>query len=156
MNSAQKKGPTLDQLVKGFTLIELLVVIAIVGVLAAVVLLAINPARRLNQARDAGRKSDIAQIATAAQAFFTSNEGSYAVSIAAMVTSQDLKTEPRQPGGGAYSYTVIPTGCAPGTATPCAEVAVFATLQAPIVAGTPVWCFRSATGRAEEAASCAP
>lgn len=57
----------------GFTLIELLVVISILGVLAAVVLVAINPAVRLASARDAQRKTDLAQIATALESFYTMN-----------------------------------------------------------------------------------
>lgn len=50
---------------KGFTLIELLIVIAILGILAAAVLVAINPAKRLRQARDAKRKQDINAITNA-------------------------------------------------------------------------------------------
>ncbi len=142
---------------KGFTLIELLVVIAIVGVLAAVVLIAINPARRLAQARDAGRKSDISQIATAITAFYTSNaNGSYPNALTDIVP-QDLKTLPTQPNGAAYSYTVIPPTCDEAVSgSACTEAAVFATLEAPDVTGTPVWCYRTATGKAAAAASCAP
>lgn len=79
---------------KGFTLIELLVVIAIVGVLAAVVLIAINPAKRLAQARDSGRKSDIGQIATGAQAYFTT-QGRYPTALTELTGSGDLKTIPK-------------------------------------------------------------
>lgn len=62
---------------KSFTLIELLIVIAILGVLAAAVLVAINPAKRTSQARDAKRKSDIAQVATALETYSIANGGSY-------------------------------------------------------------------------------
>ena len=54
-----------------FTLIELLVVIAILGILAAAVLVAINPGKRLAQARDAQRKQDINAIANALIGYYT-------------------------------------------------------------------------------------
>lgn len=63
---------------KGFTLIELLVVIAIIGILAAVVLVAINPAQRIAEANDSKTKSNVGQVATALEACYTANAGSYA------------------------------------------------------------------------------
>ncbi len=87
---------------QGFTLIELLVVIAIIGVLAGVVMVAINPATRMAEARDSGIKSDIGQIATAMEAYYTRNE-TYPATVGALVTSDDLKSEPLDPDGNSYS-----------------------------------------------------
>ncbi len=62
---------------KGFTLIELLVVVAIIGILSSVVLASLNSARK--KARDARRKSDLSQIRTALELYY-STCGSYIVS----------------------------------------------------------------------------
>ena len=56
---------------KAFTLIELLIVIAILGILAAAILVAINPSKRIKQARDAQRKSDINVITNALIGYYT-------------------------------------------------------------------------------------
>lgn len=56
---------------KGFTLIELLIVISILGVLAVAVLSAINPVEQMKKARDAGRKSDAAELLNAHERYFT-------------------------------------------------------------------------------------
>lgn len=64
---------------KGFTLIELLIVMAILGVLAVVVLVAINPVQQLARTRDAGRKSAVAQVGRALEAFYTSHGGRYLI-----------------------------------------------------------------------------
>ena len=49
---------------KGFTLIELLVVVGIISILSILVLVAVNPAKRLADARDARRGGDINQVLT--------------------------------------------------------------------------------------------
>ncbi len=50
---------------RGFTIIELVVVITVLGIIAAFTLRAFNPAKRLKQARDSQRKTDISMIANA-------------------------------------------------------------------------------------------
>lgn len=56
---------------KGFTLIELLVVIAIIGLLSTLAVVALGSARE--KSRDARRLSDIKQIQTALELFYTDN-----------------------------------------------------------------------------------
>jgi len=58
----------------GFTLIELLVVISIVGALASIILASLNSAR--SKARDAKRISELKQLATALEMYY-SNHGDY-------------------------------------------------------------------------------
>ncbi len=56
---------------KGFTLIELLVVIAIIGLLSTLAVVSLNNARI--KARDARRQSDLKQIATAMELYYSNN-----------------------------------------------------------------------------------
>lgn len=57
----------------GFTLIELIFAMAILGILASVVIIAVNPLKRIQQARDARRKADIKQFSIILQGFLTSD-----------------------------------------------------------------------------------
>lgn len=50
---------------KGFTLVELIVVMAILSILLALVLVAINPKKRIDQANDTQRMSDVNNILNA-------------------------------------------------------------------------------------------
>lgn len=58
---------------KGFTLIELLVVVAIIALLSTLAIVALGSARE--KARDAKRLSDIKQVQTALELYYTDQNG---------------------------------------------------------------------------------
>lgn len=71
---ASAKGPARSATrgrASGFTLIELLVVIAIIGILSSVVLASLNSAR--NKGYDAKRVSDLTQLQTALELYYSTN-----------------------------------------------------------------------------------
>ncbi len=59
----------------GFTLIEILVVIAIIAILMGALFVGINPAARINEAKDARAKMDVAQLGSSLEACLTKSEG---------------------------------------------------------------------------------
>jgi len=71
---------------KGFTLIELLVVIAIIGVLSTLAVVALGSARQ--KANDAKRLSDIRQVQTALELYYTDNNA-YPTTTATGITLGD-------------------------------------------------------------------
>lgn len=139
--------------VSGFTLIELLIVIAILGILAAGVVVVINPLQRINQANDSKVKNDIGQMATAEQAYFTTNQY-YASAVRDLVTSRDLKVAPAAPTNyTSYVVTGVPAGCTTALKT-CTDVGVSGQLKAPAVRSNTMWCFKSSTGLLAESTVC--
>lgn len=57
----------------GFTLIELVIVIGILGILAIFLLASLNPLAQFAKARDAQRKSDLAQIQKSLEQYYQDN-----------------------------------------------------------------------------------
>lgn len=69
---------------RGFTLIELLIVITIIAALAVTVFVALNPAKRLADARDARRTSDVDSILTAVHQSIVDNKGDLPTNLEAL------------------------------------------------------------------------
>lgn len=132
---------------KGFTLVELLVVIAVIGVLAAVVLVAINPAKKLSQARDAQRKSGIQQISSALSTYYT-QQSSYPAALADLLTSDELKNLPKNPSGSDFSYSATPSGCTSANED-CTGAVLYDTYEVPTTpcaSGSAYWAWTSGSG----------
>ncbi|OGH30878.1 MAG: hypothetical protein A3J69_00595 [Candidatus Levybacteria bacterium RIFCSPHIGHO2_02_FULL_42_12] len=55
---------------RGFTLVELLVVVGVLGILAAAIFVTMDPLSQMQKGRDAQRKSDLAQIQKALEAYY--------------------------------------------------------------------------------------
>lgn len=66
--------------IKGFTLIELIIVIAVIALLAAATFVAVDPAKRIGQARDSQRWADVTAIADAITQYVADNAGTYPTS----------------------------------------------------------------------------
>lgn len=88
---------------RGFTLIELLVVIAIITALAVVVFVALDPAGRLEEARDARRTADVEAILTAIHQYIVDNKG--------ITTGLGLGTAELQIGTAASGCAISTGGC---------------------------------------------
>jgi len=57
---------------KAFTLVELLIVIALIAILSVAVLATINPIEQTNKARDAAMKNDAAEVLSALERYYAS------------------------------------------------------------------------------------
>lgn len=129
---------------QGFTLLELLVVVGVLGILAVVTFTVINPAERLAQGRDARRRQDVAQIATALESYFTTRGGVYPTAgggLSVLTGGAFLKHLPV----GNYAYVVAPAGC-DNVDVSCSRAAVNSSLEAE--ASSDWWVYRSACGGA--------
>jgi type II secretion system protein G len=94
---------------RGFTLIELLVVIAIIGLLSSVVLASLNGARK--KGRDARRLSDLKQLQTALELYYSDHTAYPIAGSQSSVTSALTDLVPtyissisNDPLGGSYNY----------------------------------------------------
>src|SRR3989344_8583015 len=61
----------------GFTLLELIIVVTIIALLAAATFVAVDPAKRIGQARNAQRWSDITAVLNAVMTYVVDNNGTY-------------------------------------------------------------------------------
>lgn len=104
---------------KGFTLIELLVVIAIIGLLSTLAVVALGSARQ--KARDSKRLSDLKQVQTALELYFTDNN-SYPTSTNLTLGSTNAKCLGTNgfAAEGACNGTIY-MGLVPAEPTPGAE-----------------------------------
>lgn len=95
-SSNHKKRPA-------FTLVELLVSIAVISVLAVVISVVINPAKKKAQAKDASRKSGLAQISNALSNYFVQTD-SYPLVLGDLVPGE-LKGLIKDPSGNDFNYS---------------------------------------------------
>lgn len=91
---------------KGFTLIELLIVIGVLGILAGIILVAVDPAKRLQQSRDARRSSEVNALLNAILNYTVDNKGTVpSVLSTATSTGDSLRVQFGTAGNGTVSGT---------------------------------------------------
>lgn len=73
---------------KAFTLVELIIIIAIIAILAAMTFVAIDPARRVHEANNAKRSSDVETILDALKKHQTDNDGNLLASLSGLTAGQ--------------------------------------------------------------------
>lgn len=103
---------------KGFTLIELLVVITILAVLMVSVFVALNPAKRVRDAQDGRRRSDISSILTAIHEYSVDNNGSLPTGLSTTMTEKQLGIAPFT----ACAIAAGPSTCNVALATDCVDL----------------------------------
>lgn len=115
----------------GFTLIELLITIALVSILSVAVTVALNPASRVKQARDANRKSSLAQIVSGLGSF-NAQALSYPHRLDDLVPGE-LKALPKTPFGETFGYEALTDSDSPCTTTArdCQKVVVYDLYELP-------------------------
>jgi general secretion pathway protein G len=90
---------------KGFTLVELLVVIAIIDLLSTLAIVALSSARQ--KARDSKRMSDLRQIQTALELYYT-DHNQYPIDATAITlgaTGAACLSNPTPPTAGSFTTT---------------------------------------------------
>jgi prepilin-type N-terminal cleavage/methylation domain-containing protein len=90
---------------RGFTLIELLLVVTIISLLAVAVFVALNPAKRLQDTKNARRTSDVDTILSAIHQSIVDTKGR-------LPTGLSLGMAERQIGTGVAGCAIATGGCA--------------------------------------------
>jgi prepilin-type N-terminal cleavage/methylation domain-containing protein len=103
---------------KGFTLIELLIVVVIIGILAAIAIPKF--ANTKEKAYVASMKSDLRNLVTAQEAYFSDNNSSYASSTTAMGTNYKASSGVTVTIGGATATGWTATAMHASTTKVCA------------------------------------
>jgi len=101
---------------KGFTLIELLIVVAIISILAVTVFVALNPAKRLKDAKDARRSTDMESILTAVHESIVDNKGTLPTGLTAGMAEKQL-------GSATSGCTIATGGCSVAATGDCVDLA---------------------------------
>ena len=83
MNNLLSELKNVQKNQKGFTLIELLVVIVIISALAVTVFTTLNPVKRIKDAHDSRRATDVETVLSAVHSYIVDNNGSLPPSLAA-------------------------------------------------------------------------
>lgn len=131
--------------IKGFTLIELLVVIVIIGILATLATVTLSSAR--GKARDARRVSDIKQIQTALELYYSDSQ-TYpnAITAGSALLRSDASLT-------ATYMAKVPSNASPATDGACASINNTSYIYIPNGGGVAshdsyyiVYCLGSATG----------
>jgi prepilin-type N-terminal cleavage/methylation domain-containing protein len=126
---------------RGFTLIELIIVIAVIAILAGAIFVAIDPARRLHEARNARRMSDIATILDSVKKYQADNSGVHYSEIDNMTTN--LMYLIGTSGGNCAN------GCAEGTTqAACADLSSIGSNYLAVVPRDPKFGTEEETGYA--------
>lgn len=108
------KRTALQRSQKGFTLIELLITIGIITTLAVAVFVALNPSKRLEDARNARRSTDVDTTLTAIHAYNIDSKGTALTNMPAANTEAQL--------GTAVSGCAIATGGCNVTQVACVDL----------------------------------
>ena len=129
---------------------ELLVVIAVMAVLSAIMLVVLDPVRKNKQARDASRKSSMAQIAGGISNYYTL-KSVYTQSLSDL-KPDELKTVPKNPTGAEFFYVAYGENL-PDCSTQeknCTKAVLYDVYESPKTlcpSGTAYWAWTSSSGR---------
>ncbi|HZE86645.1 MAG TPA: type II secretion system protein [Methylomirabilota bacterium] len=102
---------------KGFTLIELLIVISIIVALSVTIFVALNPTKRLQDARDARRIANVEALLTAIHHYIIDNKGTLPTGLLTGMAETQLGT-----GNAGQCSPVATGGCTIASSTACVDL----------------------------------